>query len=78
MLGIPVHIPETSEPCFGAAGLAYASLSHFTDPEDCPYSLSIAKSYEPTTQEEHRISRLSEWNEAVKRCLTSSNVKRRL
>ena len=78
MLGIPVHIPETSEPCFGAAGLAYASLSHFTDPEDCPYSLSIAKSYEPTTQEEHRISRLSEWNEAVRRCLTSSNDKRRL
>ena len=70
LAGIPVIIPEQTEPCFGAAKLALLSCLG----KDCLSGIqaeSRNRVYYPTREEAWRREQLAIWNQGVARCLST-------
>ena len=68
LAGIPVMIPEQTEPCFGAAKLALISClgeACWQEPQ------TQNRVYYPTKDENWRKNQLAVWNQGVTRCLSS-------
>ena len=70
LAGIPVIIPDQTEPCFGAAKLALISCLG----EDCLAEFETEtqnRVYFPTKNELWRKEKLAVWNQGVARCLSA-------
>lgn len=70
LAGIPVIIPDQTEPCFGAAKLALISCLG----EDCLAEFETEtqnRVYYPTKDETWRKNMLEVWNQGVARCLSA-------
>lgn len=70
LAGIPVSIPDQTEPCFGAAKLALISCLG-GDCSAAPQTESQNRVYYPTKDETWRKNMLEVWNQGVARCLSA-------
>lgn len=72
MLGLPVVIPKESEPCFGAAGMAFSALNRHYSLDESPFRPEVNRRYDPRMDASERERLLSKWQNSVKRCLTDA------
>lgn len=69
--GIPIIVPEQSEPCFGAAAMARSAVLQIETADEWRFHAGVSRCYEPRMKTDERLTRLENWKQAVDRCLTS-------
>lgn len=74
LLGVPVALPQQTEPAFGAACMAAMGADRTLTPDDILDLNPRIKVYEPGITPQQRKEKLDFWRDAVERCL-SWNIK---
>jgi len=74
LTGVPVILPAQTEPCFGASRLAWSSLLGLETPSLIGAATPPRRVYLPQKDEQWRREKITAWQQAVARCLTTSTA----